>query len=99
MSDSIAGLGPAADATYGQGKQPQDQKAARRRGALIDASDVSDGADLRLIIEDDPSSHAPVYKTVDAHTGEVVQAMPAERLQTLGQASGYVAGQLIKARA
>jgi hypothetical protein len=99
MSDSIAGLGPAADPTYGQGKQQEDPRAARRRAARFDAAGITDAEDLRLIIEDDPASHHLVYKTVDAHTGEVVQAVSDEQVQILGQATSYVAGQLIKARA
>jgi hypothetical protein len=98
MSDSIAGLGPAADATYGQDQQQRDPRTMRRRGARVETPRSADTADQRLIIEEDPASHVPVYKTVDALTGAVVQAVPEAQVQSLGRESGYVAGQLIKAR-
>lgn len=40
----------------------------------------SDQADLRLVIEEDASTGAYVYKTVDRRTGEVVQQIPREEV-------------------
>jgi hypothetical protein len=97
MSDSIAGLGPATDSTYGQGdrrKQPHehtDDPDAEGR--------VAGQSDLGLVIEDDPAGEVRVFKTIDRRTGAVVQALPHDRVLQLGAAETYVAGQLVKTRA
>lgn len=58
----------------------------------------NDAADLRLVIEEDPTSGLFIYKTVDRRTGDVVQQLPREEVVRMHQAEHYVAGAIIKTR-
>jgi hypothetical protein len=100
MSESIAGLGAAADSTYGQGdRRASHDENADDAGADAEGQGAADQPDLGLVIEDDPAGEARVFKTVDRRTGAVVQALPLDQVLRLSAADTYVAGQLVKTRA
>jgi hypothetical protein len=100
MGDTIASLGPAADSTYGEsGRQSKQAAEADKAAADSEATDREDPADLRLIIEDDRQDGVLIYKTFDRCTGKLVQAWGRDQLLKMREASGYVAGQVIKTRA
>jgi len=48
--------------------------------------------DLRLVIEQDESSGAFIYKTVDRRTGETLQSLPREDVLKLRHAATYDPG-------
>jgi hypothetical protein len=100
MSDTIAGLSPTSDSTYGQGKQrkPQGEEAHDVPAGESGHAASFEPSDPRLIIEDDDPGHGPVFKTIDARTGAVIRRVPSEQVLRLGAAETYVAGQLIKTR-
>jgi flagellar protein FlaG len=50
--------------------------------------------DLRLVIEQDPSSGTFVYKTVDRRTGDVLQQFPREDVLRFKQAEHYDPGEV-----
>lgn len=50
--------------------------------------------DLRLVIEEDPSSGTYVYKTVDRRTGDVLQQFPREDVLRFKQAEHYGPGEV-----
>jgi flagellar protein FlaG len=50
--------------------------------------------DLRLVIEEDPSSGTYVYKTVDRRTGDVLQQFPREDVLRFKQAEHYDPGEV-----
>ena len=56
-------------------------------------------ADLRLIIEEDASVGAYVYKTVDRHTGEVISQIPREEVLKLRDRTEYEVGDVVKTQA
>jgi flagellar protein FlaG len=55
-------------------------------------------ADLRLVIEEDASTGAFVYKTLDRRTGEVVQQLPRDAVLKLQSDGGYTPGQVVDTR-
>lgn len=59
----------------------------------------SEHADLRLIIEEDTSVGAYVYKTVDRNTGEVISQFPREEVLKLRDSAEYEVGDVAKTRA
>lgn len=57
-------------------------------------------ADLRLIIEPDPTvGGGYLYKTIDRRTGTVVLELPRTRVVGLPDTPGYVAGDVVRTRA
>ena len=50
--------------------------------------------DLRLVIEQDPTSGTYVYKTVDRRTGDVLQQFPREDVLRFKQAEHYDPGEV-----
>jgi flagellar protein FlaG len=56
---------------------------------------INPAPDLRLVIEEDPTSGAYIYKTLDRRTGEVVQQLPREDVLKLRDAAVYVPGQVV----
>lgn len=50
--------------------------------------------DLRLVIEQDPSTGTYVYKTVDRRTGDVLQQFPREDVLRFKQAEHYDPGEV-----
>ncbi len=56
------------------------------------------GADLRLVIEEDEKSGAIVYKTLDRRTGEVVRQLPREEVLRLKDDPAYDPGDIVDAK-
>lgn len=50
--------------------------------------------DLRLVIEQDPTSGTYVYKTVDRRTGDILQQFPREDVLRFKQAEHYGPGEV-----
>ena len=50
--------------------------------------------DLRLVIEQDPTSGTYVYKTVNRRTGDVLQQFPREEVLRFKQAEHYDPGEV-----
>jgi flagellar protein FlaG len=71
----------------------------RDPGLQASKSAAADQADVRLVIEEDQSSGAFIYKTMDRRTGQVIQQFPREEILRLKQESEYQAGAVIDARA
>jgi flagellar protein FlaG len=67
--------------------------------AVQDQTNVSDPADLRLVIEEDKQAGTFVYKTVDWRTGEVIQQLPREQVLLMRETQGYASGQLLTTNA
>ena len=69
-------------------------------GAVVSASPerpVDSGpqpGDLRLVIEQDPTSGTYVYKTVNRRTGDVLQQFPREDVLRFKQAEHYDPGEV-----
>ena len=69
-------------------------------GAVVSASPerpVDSGpqpGDLRLVIEQDPTSGTYVYKTVNRRTGDVLQQFPREEVLRFKQAEHYDPGEV-----
>lgn len=59
----------------------------------------NDVADLRLVIEEDPTSGMFIYKTIDRRTGDVVLILPREEVVRMPDSAAYGAGAIIKAKA
>jgi flagellar protein FlaG len=98
MSNSVAVTAPTADASVGQ--SPFSQSEILSPAALIqDQTEVSNPADLRLVIEEDKAAGTFVYKTVDWRTGEVVQQLPREEVLQMREAQNYSAGKLLATKA
>ncbi len=53
--------------------------------------------DLRLVIEEDPTSGTYVYKTVDRRTGDVLQQFPRDEVLRFKQAENYGPGEVFDA--
>lgn len=56
-------------------------------------------SDLRLTIEEDRHSGVFVYKLVDSVTGVVINEIPRERVQAMGQQPDYAAGAVVQTSA
>jgi flagellar protein FlaG len=63
------------------------------KDAPVAASGPQPG-DLRLVIEEDPTSGTYVYKTVDRLTGDVLQQFPREDVLRFKQAEHYDPGKV-----
>lgn len=100
MSESIASLSATTDSTYGHGQSSMTSADVPQTNPIDpDLAQIDGLTDLRLIIEDGPADGIPIYKTVDARTGEVVHEWLREQVLRMREAKTYVAGQLIKTRA
>lgn len=56
---------------------------------------AEENARYRLVIEEGPVQGTFVYKTLDAHTGEIVRQFPREQVLRMAETGGYAAGGLI----
>ena len=56
-------------------------------------------ADVRLVIEEDLSNGAIVYKRIDRQTGRVVAQFSRENVLKMREDAGYVAGEVIRTKA
>jgi len=99
MTNTVAIIGPAADASVGQSPFSQAQQVLSPEALAQDQGVVSNPADLRLVIEEDKAAGTFVYKTVDWRTGEVIQQLPREQVLRLREAQNYSAGQLLTTKA
>ncbi|CAN5209588.1 hypothetical protein BH11PSE2_BH11PSE2_07160 [soil metagenome] len=59
-------------------------------------SDPFDQGQFRLVIEEDQTSGAFVYKTLNRNTGEVVLQYPREQMLKLWEDAEYQAGAVIR---
>jgi flagellar protein FlaG len=57
-------------------------------------ADVPQPGDLRLVIEQDPTTGTFVYKTVDRRTGDILQQFPREDVLRFKQAEHYDPGEV-----
>ncbi len=78
-------------------RAPQPAEAVRP-DASVRAVAQDDQADLRLVIEQDPSG-VYVYKTVDRRTGDVVRQLPRDEILHMREAEGYAIGDVVSAKA
>jgi hypothetical protein len=100
MPDSIASLSSARDSNYGQGQRRQSRSAPPGEpNTESESAGHGDAGDPRLVIEDDPTGGPVYYKTIDGRTGAVLRRLPSEQVLKMGEATTYVAGQIISARA
>ena len=90
---AVSSVSPAADPSASAQQTPLSPSAFAQGQTA-----VSDPANLRLVIEEDPSANTTVYKTVDRRTGEVIQQLPREAVLKLREDQNYTAGQLLKAK-
>ena len=95
MSNKVAIIAATPDRGFGQ---PQPQRKAPAASAAKAPAPSQNSADLRLVIEEDPSG-AYVYKTIDRRTGEVIQQLPRAELLSMREAGSYIAGGVIRTRA
>lgn len=58
-----------------------------------------DPADMRLVIDRDPSTGSYVYKTVNRRTGEVVQQLPRAEVLKMRHGADYSAGDVVSTKA
>ena len=56
---------------------------------------VTRNGDTRLVIDQDNSTGAYIYKTVDRITGDVIKQYPREKMISLAKAPDYVSGSVI----
>jgi flagellar protein FlaG len=70
----------------------KDAKASKEAPAAAAAGPQP--GDLRLVIEEDPTSGTYVYKTVDRRTGDVLQQFPREDVLRFKQAEHYDPGEV-----
>ena len=94
MSSSAAITPTTADPSVGQSPYSPSEILSPAAFAQ-DQTEVSNPADLRLVIEEDKAAGTFVYKTVDWRTGEVVQQLPREQVLRLREAQNYAAGQVL----
>jgi flagellar protein FlaG len=97
MNNSAAITATTADQSVGQSPfTPTSQAQILSPAAIFeDQTQVTNPADLRLVIEEDKAAGTFVYKTVDWRTGEVVQQLPREQVLRLREAQNYAAGQVL----
>lgn len=57
-------------------------------------TDSPQPGDLRLVIEQDPTTGTFVYKTVDRRTGDILQQFPREDVLRFKQAEHYDPGEV-----
>ena len=99
MSNSTAIAPVTADHSVGQSPFPAASEILSPAALAQDQTQVSNPADLRLVIEEDKRAGTFVYKTVDWRTGEVVQQLPREQVLLLRETQAYSAGQLLVTKA
>jgi flagellar protein FlaG len=85
-TDQTNGVTPVPDVQAAQAPQRSDSASSQSQ------------TDLRLVIEEDGSTGAFVYKTIDRRTGEVVQQLPQEALLRLKDDLEYLPGMVLDAR-
>lgn len=56
-------------------------------------------ADLRLVIERDPTGTDYIYRLVDRKTGRVVAELPRHKVNDMAKAPSYAAGALVSTKA
>jgi flagellar protein FlaG len=78
---------------------PDTVSAATPSAAALAASTGPSEEDLRLVIEPDKSSGGFIYKTMNRLTGELVSQFPREDVLRMRDASNYVPGALVAAKA
>jgi flagellar protein FlaG len=98
MSSSVAITPTTADTTVSASSVAQSELPTPAAVAQ-DLTNVSNPADLRLVIEEDKQAGTFVYKTVDWRTGDVVQQLPREQVLLMRETQGYSAGQLLTTNA
>lgn len=96
MKNEVAASAAAPDPGYR--RKPQRSRLQTERDDGKTAPEA-DGADLRLIIQEDPGSDACTYIIVDRRTGEVVQRLSREEVLRLGEDDSYEAGGVIRTKA
>ena len=95
MQSKVASFAATPDPTLNPPKSGSSPSGGRAKAKV----QTSDSVDLRLVIEEDQASGTYVYKTVDRRTGEVVLQLPRADVLRLREATGYVAGAVIRTKA
>jgi flagellar protein FlaG len=97
MNSSAAITATTADQSVGQSPfAPNSQGEISSPAAIVqDQTQVTNPADLRLVIEEDKAAGTFVYKTIDWRTGEVVQQLPREQVLRMREAQNYAVGQVL----
>ena len=98
MSNSVSTIPASSDSTYNQSPPPPPAEIAPVAKSARPQDGEPEGADLRLVIEDDDTAGSHLYKIIDSRTGAVVQQMEREQVLRLREAETYAAGQVIKTR-
>lgn len=94
----IRSIGVAPDLSdHGEDKRRDQDEPARKHPPSAPASIVE--ADIRLLIEPDPSGEGLVYVTIDRTTGRVISRLRREDAARMGDNPNYSAGGLLKTTA
>lgn len=94
MQSKVAPYAATPDPTHGRSASGAASAAAVASGA---PSPVAE-ADVRLVIEEDEARGIYVYTVLNRRTGEVLQRLPRDRVERLGEDAGYRAGGVIRTK-
>ena len=95
MQSKVAPFAATPDSTYGR-QAPQH---AHELVVAAEESGLAEEAELRLVIEEDPSTGAIVYKRVNRRTGQVVAQFSRDVVLKMKDDARYSAGEVIRTRA
>jgi len=97
MQSKVAPFAATPDSTYG--RQPSSPTPEHEPAAAPGEGEETAEADVRLVIEEDLSNGAIVYKRIDRRTGRVVAQFSRENVLKMREDAGYVAGEVIRTKA
>jgi flagellar protein FlaG len=95
MQSKVAPFAATPDSTYGQHPAPHAHE------ILVEAAEggAAEEAEARLVIEEDVSTGAVIYRRVDRRTGQVVAEFSRDDVLKMMQDAHYVAGEVIRTTA
>ena len=98
MTQIVSNAGAVGD--HSQGAFHHEPDGQPRTAPPVESPDTpgETAADVRLLIELDPTNGGFVYKTVDRRTGAVIRKLARDGVLELGAGADYAAGALIKTR-
>jgi flagellar protein FlaG len=97
MSGKVVSTASAAEALVGTGAKPSEPET--NQSAPLAATDSSNPADLRLIIEEAGQPGSYVYTIVDQRTGKIVSQLPRDEVLRLKEQANYASGAVFNGKA